>query len=172
MEQRLFLRTTKFPYFFWSFNQAYECELNCSNNTYKNIERSTSYYMRPFNPYVFLILKYFPVLFVFYFSFSIYDLPLSKKVVVAYSLAFLLVLGINTLDNLMRMMASLMILLSTLILGFYIEDYFLVAYVLKYFLLLSLLLLFCLDCRLSPYSLLNENKKVVSHVLVPKRAIQ
>ena len=38
MKKTLNIRTTKFPYFFWGFNKAYQCELDFKTRIYKNLE--------------------------------------------------------------------------------------------------------------------------------------
>ncbi len=117
MNKKLVLRTAKFPYFFWSFNRAYTCELDFENHTYKNLDKKTHYVFRDFNPYVFLSLKYLPILLVFYFCFSMYDFSFNKNTIVAYALAFILTLSVNFLENLARKFTSAMILLLSFGIG-------------------------------------------------------
>lgn len=111
-------RTTKFPYFFWGFNKAYECELDFNKALYKNLEIKTQYCFKPFNRYVFLFLKYLPVLLIFYLTFSIYDFFPNKMIISAYVLALFLALIINFLDNLGRKFGIFFLVLFTLIIRF------------------------------------------------------
>lgn len=171
MNKKLVLRTAKFPYFFWSFNRAYTCELDFANHTYKNLDKKTHYVFRDFNPYVFLSLKYLPILLVFYFCFSMYDFSFNKNTIVAYALAFILTLSVNFLENLARKFTSAIILLLSFGIGFFMENYFLVAYVLKYFLLICVFLIFYLDLGFKPFSLI-ENNKVISHFLISKEILR
>lgn len=171
MNKGLILRTTKFPYFFWGFNKAYTCELDFTNHSYKNLEKGTQYSFKPFNFYTFLALKYLPILIAFYFCFSIYDFNFNKRAIVAYVLAFILALSINFLDNLSRKVTSIAILVLSLLIGIFINDYFLIAYVLKYLLLFSVILIFYLDLHLQPFSLL-ENNKIISHFLINKTSLK
>ena len=78
------IRTTKFPYIFWSFNKAYECELDFQRKLYFNLEAKTNYTFKAFNFYAFLLLKYLPFVFIFYLTFSIYDFYPSKNTISAY----------------------------------------------------------------------------------------
>ena len=171
MHKELVLRTAKFPYFFWSFNRAYTCELDFTNYTYKNLEKQTHYVFKDFNSYAFLSLKYLPVLLVFYFCFSMYDFSFNQNTIVAYALAFILALSVNFLENLARKLTSTIILIFSFGIGFFMENYFLVAYVLKYFLLLCVFLIFYLDLGLKPFSLI-ENNKVISHFLLSKEMLR
>lgn len=171
MNKGLILRTTKFPYFFWGFNKAYTCELDFTNYSYKNLEKGTQYSFKLFNFYTFLALKYLPILIAFYFCFSIYDFNFNKRAIVAYVLAFILALSINFLDNLSRKVTSIAILVLSLLIGIFINDYFLIAYVLKYLLLFSVILIFYLDLHLQPFSLL-ENNKIISHFLINKTSLK
>ena len=169
MKKTLNIRTTKFPYFFWGFNKAYECELDFEAKTYKNLEVNTSYSFEPLNVYVFLLLKYFPLLFIFYFTFSIWDFAFSKFTLSAYLLAFFLAYVVNCLENLARKAGVAVLIVITLGLSYLIKDYFLLAYVFKYFLLLSVFIIFFLDLKLQPFCLLS-GRKVVSCFCLDKKS--
>lgn len=160
-------RTTKFPYFFWGFNRAYECELDFNKGLYRNLEVKTEYCFKPFNYYTFLLLKYSPILLLFYLTFSIYDFFPNKMTISAYILALFLGLVINFLDNLARKIGVVFLVFLTLFLSFMIENYFLIAYVFKYFIFLSVWIIFYLDLKFVPFSIL-ENNKVICHFLIPK----
>lgn len=160
-------RTTKFPYFFWGFNRAYECELDFNKGIYRNLEVKTEYCFKPFNYYIFLFLKFSPIILIFYATFSIYDFFPNKMTISAYTLALFLGLVVNFLDNLARKIGIAFLVILTLFLSFMIKDYFLIAYVFKYFILLSVCIIFYLDLKLTPFSILKENR-VVSHFLIPK----
>lgn len=171
MRKKLTLRTAKFPYFFWGFNKAYICELDFTYHIYKNLDKQTQYAFKAFNPYLFLALKYLPILLIFYFCFSIYDFSLNQNTIIAYALAFILALSVNFLEHLARKFTSIIILMLSCGVGFFIENYFLIAYVLKYFLLICVFLIFYLDLRLKPFSLI-EDKKIISHFLVSKELLK
>ena len=160
MIKRLNIRTTKFPYFFWGFNKAYQCELDFKTRIYKNLETNTSYAFEPLNVYIFLLLKYFPLLILFYFTFSIWDFAFNKFTLSAYILALFLVYAVNFLENLARKAGIGILIIITLALSFLLKDYFLLAYVFKYFLLLSVCIIFYLDLRLKPFCLLNGSRVV------------
>lgn len=160
MIKRLNIRTTKFPYFFWGFNRAYQCELDFKKRIYKNLETNTSYAFEPLNVYIFLFLKYFPLLILFYFTFSIWDFAFNKFTLSAYILALFLVYAVNFLENLARKVGVGILIIITLALSFLLKDYFLLAYVFKYFLLLSVCIIFYLDLRLKPFCLLKGSRIV------------
>ena len=166
---KIFTRTTKFPYFFWSFNRAFECEINLTQKTYKNIEANTEYGIKDFNFYLFLFLKYAPILLIMYFCVTIYDFYFTKKTIMAYALAIMLALSVNFLEFMTRKVVSSVILILSLFAGYYIGDWVLTAYVIKYFLLISIAIIFYIDLRLRPYSLVNDKNKVVAHILLDKR---
>lgn len=161
------IRTAKFPYCFWGFNRAYKCELDFKKGLYQNLEANTQYDFKPFNYYAFLLLKYLPVLLVFSLIFRIYDFVPSKMTISAYILALFLALVINYLDNLARKLGIAFLVILTLFLSFVIKDYFLMAYVFKYFILLSVGIILYLDLKLTPFCILKNNK-VISHFLLPK----
>lgn len=100
-----------------------------------------------------------------------YDFSFNQNTIVAYALAFILVLSVNFLENLARKLTSTIILILSFGIGFFMENYFLVAYVLKYFLLLCVFLIFYLDLGLKPFSLI-ENNKVISHFLLSKEMLR
>lgn len=165
MVETKYLRTTKFPYFFWSFNKAYKCKLDFVKGNYENLEKDTHYKFKIFNRYAFLAIKYLPIVVVLYMCFSIYDFIPTKPLIVAYILALFLTIAINLLDNLSRKLGALGIMVLAVGAGYLLGDYFLVAYVIKYFLFLSLLLMFYLDYGLVPYSIIKDDK-VVAHFLM------
>ena len=160
MIKKLSIRTTKFPYFFWGFNRAYQCELDFKTRIYKNLKTNTSYTFEPLNVYIFLLLKYFPILIIFYFTFSIWDFAFNKFTLSAYILALFLVYAVNFLENLARKVGVGILIIITLALSFLLKDYFLLAYVFKYFLLLSVCIIFYLDLRLRPFCLLRGSRVV------------
>lgn len=172
MKKRLNIRTTKFPYFFWGFNKAYQCELDFKTRIYKNLETNTSYAFEPLNVYIFLLLKYFPLLIIFYFTFSIWDFAFNKFTLSAYILALFLVCVVNFLENLARKVGVVILVAITLGLSFLIKDYFLLAYVFKYFLLLSVCVIFYLDLRLKPFCLLKESRVVSGFCLDKKSCLE
>ncbi|EFW5251558.1 hypothetical protein U0P67_000871 [Campylobacter upsaliensis] len=164
------IRTAKFPYVFWSFNKAYFCELDFKKQSYLNLEleNAKTYNFKPFNTYAFLALKYLPLVLVLFFCFTRYDFYLNERNVIAYTLAFLVALSINFLENLLRQVVSVGILICALIIGFIINDIFLLPYVLKYFIFLSIFLLFALDLKQKCFAIYDENHKLITHFLVPK----
>lgn len=168
---KLMLRTTKFPYVFWAFNRAYECELSFEKNTYTNLEMKTAYTFKAFNFYLFLILKYFPIFIIFYFTFSIWDFYFSKSTISAYILALFLSCIVNILEHTARKIGVGILIVLTLFLSYFIQDVFLIAYVFKYFILFSVGIILYLDLHLRVYCLL-QNNKVVSHFLVPKALLK
>lgn len=165
MVETKYLRTTKFPYFFWSFNKAYKCQLDFLKGNYENLEKATHYKFKIFNRYAFLAIKYLPIIAILYLCFSIYDFIPTKPLIVAYILALFLTITINLLDNLSRKLGVLGIMLLAIVAGYVLGNYFLVAYVIKYFLLLSLLLMFYLDYGLVPYAIMKD-EKIVAHFLI------
>lgn len=164
---KLNIRTTKFPYFFWGFNKAYLCELDFKKNLYYNLEANTEYEFKSFNSYIFLFLKFFPLIIVFYLTFSVYDFYPHKNTITAYILALFLSLVINLLENLARKIGIIFLIAFALLLSFLIKDFFLVAYVLKYFILFSVFIIFYLDTKEQAFSIIKNNK-VVSHFLISK----
>lgn len=162
-----YIRTTKFPYFFWSFNKAYKCNLDFSKGEYENLEKQTHYKFTMFNRYAFLSLKYVPIVIILLLCFSIYDFIPSKIMVASYILALFLTISVNLLDNMVRKVACGGIFALSILAGWLIGDYFLIAYVIKYFLFLSLILIFYLDYGLIPYSLIKDDK-VLAHFLIKK----
>lgn len=167
---KLYLRVAKFPYVFWSFNKAFLCELDFKEQSYFNLERKEAkkYHFKPFNFYAFLALKYLPLLLILFICFTRYDFILNERNIIAYILAFAIVLSVNFLENILRQILSLILLASALIIGFIIGDIFLLPYTLKYFIFLSILLLFALDLRQKAFAIYDENKKVLTHFLIPK----
>ena len=166
---KILTRTTKFPYFFWSFNRAYESEIDFTHHTYKNLEVKTEYGIKSFNFYLFLLLKYVPILLILFFCITIYDFHLTKKTIMAYALAIMLALSVNFLEHMTRKVVSSAILILSIVAGYFTNDWFLIAYTIKYFLLISIGIILYLDLRLRPYSLIDENNKVVAHILLDKR---
>ncbi|MBX7491218.1 hypothetical protein [Helicobacter turcicus] len=165
------IKTSKFPYFFWGFNKAYPCELDFIRQSYINTEANTKYAFKEMNFYVFLGLKYIPVLFAFYFSFSRYDFAFNKHTLSAYILALFLALMINTLENLARKIGVALLIAFSLLLSYLISDVFLIAYVFKYFLLFSVLILLYLDSKLMPFYLMDKGR-IVSNFLIPKELLK
>ena len=169
---KLFIRTTKFPYLFWSFNRAFECEIDLKKESYKNLNMDTQYKIKPFNYYMFLLLKYLPLGFLLYFCFSIYDFNFNKLMITSYIFSILLLITINVFDNLTRTLLSVIILAVAGCIGiFTMNEPFIIAYVIKYFIFLSMIIFFILDLKIRPYSLLNENHRVVSHIMIPKHLV-
>ncbi|CAD7289539.1 hypothetical protein LMG7974_01616 [Campylobacter majalis] len=162
------IRTTKFPYFFWGFNRAYECDLDFEEHIYKNLEVKTEYRFKKINSLLYLIIKYLPIFFIFYFTFNKFDFSFSKTTILSHILAFILVSIVNLLDGLFRQIVSILAIFSSIFFGFYIDEIFLVAYVLKYFLFFSVFIMIFLDTRLQAYSILNDNGKVLSNFTIPK----
>lgn len=162
------IRTTKFPYFFWGLNKSYKCDLDFSQGIYKNLDVGTQYKFKKLNSFSFLALKYSPILFVFYFTFNRFDFTMNNLTILAYLFALILASAINLFDNLVRQVLSISIILVAVIVGFFIDEIFLVAYVLKYFLLFSVLIMIFVDSRLQAYSILNSNGKVVSNFTILK----
>lgn len=155
------IKTLKFPYVFWFFNQAYPCAIDIEQGIYKNLEKKTDYKIKELNKIYFLALKYLPILILFYFSFSIYDFIPNKINLLEFLFALFLTLAVNMLENLARKIAVGAILIFTLFVGFYLdESFFVCAYVLKYFILFSALLLFVLDSKVRAFLLLKNNQVV------------
>ncbi|HEF8412114.1 TPA: hypothetical protein SGZ87_001651 [Campylobacter jejuni] len=168
MIKTLTIKTTKYPYIFWSFNTGKKCEVDFNNLTYKNLELDNHFKIKKMNFYCFLILKYLPILVIFGISFNIYDFYFSKRTIFAYVLAFLLIISVNFLDNLLRMIAIFSILFFGVFASFYTNDYFIIAYALKYFILLSVLLFLYLDTKFEVFSIVKDNEKIISHFLIRK----
>lgn len=168
------LRTTKFPYIFWSFNKAYLCEFNAQKRTYLNLELegAKSYGIKVFNFYAFLALKYCPIMLILFLCFTKYDFYINQRNIIAYTLAFLMGASVNLLDNLLRQIVILTLLFATLIVGFMINDIFLLPYTLKYFIFISIIVLFSLDLRQMVFSIYDENGKVLAHFLIPKTNLE
>ena len=103
----------------------------------------------------------------FYLTFSIYDFYPHKNTITAYILALFLSLVINLLENLARKIGIIFLIAFALLLSFLIKDFFLVAYVLKYFILFSVFIIFYLDTKEQAFSIIKNNK-VVSHFLISK----
>lgn len=163
------IRTTKFPLFFWGFNRSYECSLDFEQNIYKNLEANTEYKFKKLNNFLFLILKYLPIFFVFLFTFNRFDFFLTKLTMVAYIFAIILASAINLFENMLRQFLSIVIIVVSAVTGFFIGEIFLVAYTLKYFLLLSVLIMVFLDMRLDSYSIVDDKGKILSNFIIPKR---
>lgn len=168
------LRTTKFPYIFWSFNKAYLCEFDIQRQSYLNLELESAkkYKIKSFNLYAFLALKYCPILLIFFLCFTRYDFYANERNIIAYTLAFLIALSVNLLDNILRQIVSFTLLILALIIGFMIDDIFLLPYTLKYFIFLSIFLLFGLDLRQYCFAIYNEKGKVIAHFLVSKNFLK
>lgn len=163
----LSIRTTKFPYFFWSFNKSYNCRLDFVNGNYENLDKNTHYTFEEMNFFLFLALKYAPILLILCFTFNLGDLPTSKETIVSYMFAVSLVLLINLLDNFLRKIGIVMLLALCIFTSFIIENYYLTAYCLKYFVFLSVVLIFYLDLKTRAFNLI-QNDKVVSNFLIHK----
>ena len=160
------IRTTKFPYVFWFFNTSYQCKIDLQNNIYQNLDRSTEYRIKKLNKYVFLFLKYFPIVFLMFFAFNIYDFIPNKQNMIAYGLAFLMVCSINFLEDLMRKSATGALIIIAIALGISTGETFLIcAYLIKYFILLSVILLFAIDCKYNCFCIL-KNEKTISNFLL------
>ncbi|WP_297731744.1 hypothetical protein [Helicobacter sp. UBA3407] len=80
-----------------------------------------------------------------------------------------LVCVVNFLENLARKVGIVILVVTALGLSFLIKDYFLLAYVFKYFLLLSVCIIFYLDLRLKPFCLL-KGSGVVSGFCLDKES--
>jgi|GEM_PF-1613785 hypothetical protein len=167
------IRTSKFPLIFWSFNKANECELNFKENIATFIKFSdenekiyTKYSFKKLNKFAFLTLKYLPIFLILLFAFNRYDFSFSKVNLVAYAVALILASAVNLLENLTRQITIIVIILATIFLGFHLENFFLVAYALKYFLLFSICVMIFVDSRLSAFSIINENGKILSNFLI------
>ncbi|EAH8851386.1 hypothetical protein EWV09_08125 [Campylobacter lari] len=169
-----YIRTTKFPYFFWSFNKNCKCLVDFENNRYQNLEltNNCSYNIKPFNFLFFLFLKYFFIFVVFYFVFNKYDFYLNTRNIICYCLALVLILSVNFLDNLSRKILILIIFIMAIFLSFFTNDFFLFAYMLKYFIFLSVLLLIYIDFNFRIYSIYDDRKKILAHFLIKKRKRQ
>ena len=166
------IRTSKFPYFFWSFNKAYECELDFYKKIYKNLERHTQYDFCLFNFATFLILKYMPIFCVFVFCFNVYDFKLNINSLMSYILAIMLLFGVNFLENLTRKITIYVVLFLSLIIGYLIQDFFIIAYALKYFLLAQVILLVYIDVKTVQVFSILQNGKTISHFLLDKKLLE
>lgn len=173
------IRTSKFPLIFWSFNKANECELDFKNSIAnfeklndKNEKIYTKYSFKKLNKFAFLALKYLPIFLILFFTFNRYDFSFSKVNLISYAVALILTSAVNLLENLTRQITSIAIILFSIILGFYMKDIFLVAYVLKYFLLFSICVMIFIDSRLSAFSLINEKGKILSNFLIPSEFLK
>lgn len=164
---KVVLRTTKFPFFFWGFNRGYECELDFKNMHYENLESKTNYAFEKFNFYGFLALKYLPILFIFYCTFSRFDFYPSRMNIAAYVLALFLAVIVNLLEQIARKIGVVLLVIFTAILSYFIGEIFLLAYTFKYFLLFSVCIIFYIDLRFMPFSLL-KGEKVVANFLLDK----
>ncbi len=98
-------------------------------------------------------------------TFSVWDFAFNKFTLSAYVLALFLVCAVNFLENLARKVGIGILIIIALALSFLLKDYFLLAYVFKYFLLLSVCIIFYLDLRLTPFCLLKGNRVVSSFCL-------
>ncbi|HEH5091018.1 TPA: hypothetical protein SG772_001626 [Campylobacter coli] len=66
------------------------------------------------------------------------------------------------------MIAIFSILFFGIFASFYTNDYFIIAYALKYFILLSVLLFLYLDTKFEVFSIVKDNEKIISHFLIRK----
>ncbi len=172
MEKLLNIRTTKFPYFFWSFNKSLKCKINFSDFIYKNLELNNQFAFKPFNFYLFLILKYAPIFIIFYFVFNQYDFYFNTRNIIAYMLSFILLLSINFLENLLRKVLIIFLFIIGILISFYINDFFLIPYTFKYFILFSIFLLIYIDFKYRIFSIYNEENKIISHFMIMKNQIK
>lgn len=171
MNKEIMIRTSKFPFIFWSFNKAYKCELDWQKLKYKNIEKNTEYNFKPFNKYLFLFLKYIPIILIFYFCFNKNDFAFEKNTIISYIFACVLTTSFIFLENFTRKITNIAILIFVIGIGFYLNNLFLIAYTLKYFLFISLILLFFLDTRFQSFSIISNNK-IISHFLINKKILE
>lgn len=173
MENILNVKTTKFPYFFWSFNQSFKCDINFDKLTYKNLEVNFKLYkIKSFNFYLFLTLKYFPIFVVFFIVFNIYDFYLNQRNILAYTLAFCLVLGVNFFENLTRQIMFFLTFCVSCAMAYLIDDFSLPAYTLKYFIFLSVLILLYFDFKFKIFEIVDENNKAIAHFLISKKYLE
>lgn len=167
------IRTSKFPLIFWSFNKANDCELDFKNNvaTFEKLNDENEkiyikYSFKKLNKFAFLALKYLPIFLLLLFTFNRFDFSFSKVNLISYAIALILISAVNLLENLTRQIVSIVIILSSIILGFYMRDIYLVAYALKYFLLFSVCVMIFIDSKLSAFSLIDESGKILSNFLI------
>lgn len=154
-------RFSKFPYIFWSFGKAYECQLKddliiCNNKTYE---------YKKFSKLYFLTLKYLPIALIFYFIITKYDFSFEIVKIITYLLSMLIFLSFFYLENLFRFISLAILFTFSLVIGFYLESYSLIAYVIKYAIILLSIFMFFVDIKFNCYELIL-NKKVVSHFLI------
>nr|MBP3724308.1 hypothetical protein [Campylobacter sp.] len=155
---------TKFPYVFWSFGKTYECvksqnEIHCNGKIYN---------FKPMSKALFLILKYLPVAIIFFFLLTKYDFSLERERLISYLCAILVFLAFFYLENLIRTIAVIVILALSFAIGAYLGMFSLVAFVLKYAIILFCFFMFFIDLKFNAYMLI-QNGKIVSHFLTKEK---
>lgn len=172
MSNIFYIRTTKFPYVFWAFNKTSKCNIDLKNLKYQNLELNNNFNLKPFNFFGFLFLKYIGLILIFLIIFNRYDFCLNLRNIISYALALSLFLSVNFLDNLIRKIFVVSLFFLSFFLAFYINDLFLSSYMIKYFLFLTFLSLFCVDFKYKVFSICDDENKVISHCLIDKNLIK
>lgn len=159
------IRFSKFPFVFFSFGKAVECEVDTTNKTIKT--KSNIYKYKEFNKFLFLFIKYFPVCLIFYFLFSAGDFIFTLNKFLSYLLSAILLCLVLFFTEVLRFISISFFFVISLCISIYTKDYLLIAFILKYFVFFSVLLCFSLDLRYKAFSLISGDK-IVSHFLSRK----
>ena len=157
-------RFTKFPYVFWAFGRAIECQ--AQNNTISWSDKSFEF--KKMSKWTFLALKYLPIILIFFLLVTKYDFGTDRIKLISYLFSILLFLAFFYLENLLRQVAVATILVASFIMGWYLGMSSMIAYVLKYAIILFCFFMFFVDLKLNAYELI-QNGKIVSHFLTKEK---
>lgn len=168
------IRYTKFPYIFWSSTKPFETEIsfeekilnikNTENGKY--IENCT---FKRMNIVWFLVLKYLPLIVFLAIAITKYDFMLEKTKLLSYCFALALLIPV-LLENIARKISLIFIFLALLGVSFSIDDFSLVAFSLKYFILLFCVITIFIELKYLPFSVIKEDK-VIAHFLIKKNEL-
>lgn len=154
----------KWRFVFYFYGEEKECEVKNNNILIKD---NVEYTFKQTNKFVYLFLKFAPIFFILTFVINDYDLSLDKNKIVEYLSAIFIFVGFVFFDDFQRKIYLIASFILITILGFYLHHFNLIAYTIKYSIILLILFWFGISFYNKCYFLYKDGK-IVSHFLTTK----
>jgi hypothetical protein len=158
------MKVTKIPFLFFLTQN-----INAIKENNKLIIKDKEYTLKSFNKYLFLLIKYVPIIFFFLLIFNEYDFSLSNTKIIQYIGA--ITIFILSLYNKIGMIISSIIVIVFAVLGLINilpTSNFDVAYIVKYFVFLLTIYSFYIDTKKQIFTIF-ENGKMKSHLIYSRK---
>ncbi|WP_086236299.1 MULTISPECIES: hypothetical protein [Campylobacter] len=153
----------KWRFIFYFYGDEKECEVKDNIIIKDNVE----YTFKKTNKAIYLFLKFAPIFALLALVINSYDLSLDRNKIIEYLSAIFVFVGFVFFDDFKRKVYIISLFALIVVLGFYLHHFNLIAYTIKYTIILLIMFWFGISFYNKCYFIYKDGK-IVSHFLTTK----